>query len=213
MLMRISGIIEFMKEQALIEEPNPGDRTETEYSPEPCLVRSTFGPAESVSFESDKIRSHVKPAADEFATRPRKPATGCHTAALEGDCGYNMVDDDESIVLDCRVLFCPVCETAIDKSAGCDGKWVVADGVGEASTVTIERETAQILMYCLNCSVLNVVIQRDDQYGFVAEGDELVHHDELQGHPDPIESRSTIMAVASSFIYQLGLGASVNCVP
>ncbi|KAK9357111.1 hypothetical protein V1504DRAFT_501085 [Lipomyces starkeyi] len=100
--------------------------------------------------------------------------------------GYNMVDEDETLVLDCGVrvfardvgdgqgVFCPVCETQVDKSRGRDGKWIVAAGIGEASAVAMERETGQVVLYCFNCSVLNVVIQCSGQYGFVAEGDEIV---------------------------------------
>ncbi|KAK9320208.1 hypothetical protein V1517DRAFT_329958 [Lipomyces orientalis] len=124
---------------------------------------------------------------NEIATRPRK--TAAH--AEKGDCGYNMVDDDESIVLDCRVkMFCartwrregcalPGCE----HRQKCRPRWEVGrcEWRGRTSTVKIERETAQVSMYCFNCSVLNVVIQRGDQYRFVAERDELVHHDEFQG--------------------------------
>ncbi|KAK9316147.1 hypothetical protein V1524DRAFT_427543 [Lipomyces starkeyi] len=72
-----------------------------------------------------------------------------------------------------RVCFA-LCETAMDKTAGRNGKWDVADGVGEASAVTIERETGQVVIYCFNCSVLSVVLQCGEQYGFGAEGDEVV---------------------------------------
>ncbi|KAK9375162.1 uncharacterized protein V1513DRAFT_52083 [Lipomyces chichibuensis] len=37
-----------------------------------------------------------------------------------------------------------------------------------------ERPGRSIVIYCFNCSVLSVVIQCGDQYGFVAEGDEVV---------------------------------------
>ncbi|KAK9235219.1 hypothetical protein V1525DRAFT_390669 [Lipomyces kononenkoae] len=70
--------------------------------------------------------------------------------------------------------FCPICETQVDKSAGRDGKWVVAGGVGESSAVAIERKTGQVILYCFNCSTLSVVIQCSDQYGVVADADEVV---------------------------------------
>jgi Origin of replication binding protein len=107
-------------------------------------------------------------------------------AQSRSDAGYNMIDDDETIVLDtgakvlCRdlvdgqIVFCPLCETQVDKTAGKDGKWIVDAGVGVASASCIERMNGQMVIYCFNCSFLTAVIQCADQYGFVAEGDEVV---------------------------------------
>ncbi|KAK9349637.1 hypothetical protein V1523DRAFT_176431 [Lipomyces doorenjongii] len=153
--------------------------------------RELYGEAHEQPDNMNADARQFKPVDDEVGTRPRRAAVGVVRLPnpAKGECGYNMVDDDEIIVLDCRVkvfardlgdgqgVFCPVCETEIDRTAGRDGKWVVADGVGEASAVTIERESGQIVIYCFNCSVLNVVVQCGDQYGFVAEGDEVVQLD------------------------------------
>ncbi|KAK9242309.1 hypothetical protein V1506DRAFT_571924 [Lipomyces tetrasporus] len=119
--------------------------------------RELYREADQQPDDMDPAARQFRPTGDVVTTRPRRAATGVIRLpnAVKSDCGYNMVDDDETIVLDCRVkmfardlgdgqvVFCPVCETAIDKSAGRDGKWVVADGIGEASAVTIERETGQ----------------------------------------------------------------------
>ncbi|KAK9386184.1 hypothetical protein V1515DRAFT_519316, partial [Lipomyces mesembrius] len=124
--------------------------------------RDIYGQADLQQDDMDPDARQFKPTEAEVATRPRRAVdAGARMPNLEkSNCGYNMVDDDETIVLDCQVkvyardlgdgqvVFCPVCETTIDKSAG-----------HQASAVTIERESGQIVIYCFNCSVLNVDIQ------------------------------------------------------
>ncbi|KAK9385142.1 hypothetical protein V1515DRAFT_623635 [Lipomyces mesembrius] len=70
-----------------------------------------------------------------------------------------MIDDDEEIALDtgrtvlCRdltdgqIVYCPACETALNKNAGRMG----------ASASCIERVNGQIIIYCFNCSCLTAV--------------------------------------------------------
>ncbi|KAK9328089.1 hypothetical protein V1520DRAFT_347044 [Lipomyces starkeyi] len=104
---------------------------------------------------------------------------------------YNMVDDDELVVLesgakvfaralgDQQVVFCPVCETRVDKSAGQHGKWLVDAGIGTPSAVTMVRANEEVVFYCFSCMVLNVVIECGDQYGFVPSDDEVIRLGEV----------------------------------
>ncbi|KAK9345822.1 hypothetical protein V1522DRAFT_442685 [Lipomyces starkeyi] len=99
---------------------------------------------------------------------------------------HHMVDDDELIVLDSgrkvyarelgdeQVVFCPVCETQVDKSAGRNGKWVVDAGIGRPSAVTMVRANDEVVFYCFSCQVLNVVLECGEQYGFAPSHDEVI---------------------------------------
>ncbi|KAK9490150.1 hypothetical protein V1508DRAFT_324158, partial [Lipomyces doorenjongii] len=149
--------------------------------------------ADARVFHPDEDQADVPPA--------NTPVVRAREIPTRSDAGYNMIDDDEVIVLDsgarilCRdliggqVVYCPLCETNVDKRAGRDGKWVTDNGIGTASAACIERATGQMVIYCFNCTYLTAVIQCADQYGFVAEGDEVVHLGDAtkinwQGHED-----------------------------
>jgi hypothetical protein len=93
------------------------------------------------------------------------PVVRAREIPTRSDAGYNMIDDDEVIVLDsgarilCRdladgqvVWYSPLCETNVDKQAGRDGKWIIDSGIGTASATCIARETGQMVIYCFNCS-------------------------------------------------------------
>ncbi|KAK9386692.1 hypothetical protein V1515DRAFT_519809, partial [Lipomyces mesembrius] len=76
------------------------------------------------------------------------------------DAGYNMIDDDEEIVLDTgrnvlfrdltdgQIVYCPACETALNRDAGRTGNWVVDGCIGAASASCIERVNGQMVIYC-----------------------------------------------------------------
>ncbi|ODQ74948.1 hypothetical protein LIPSTDRAFT_103001 [Lipomyces starkeyi NRRL Y-11557] len=85
------------------------------------------------------------PADDEQveARAANTPVVRARETATRSVAGYNMIDDDETIVLDsgvkilCRdltdgqVVHCPLCETNADKQAARVGKWVVDSEIGE----------------------------------------------------------------------------------
>ncbi|KAK9257739.1 hypothetical protein V1519DRAFT_480522 [Lipomyces tetrasporus] len=112
-----------------------------------------------------------QPADEQLEPANNAAVVRARDVPTRSDAGYNMIDDDEQIALDtgrkvlCRdltdgqVVYCPLCETTVDRTAGSVGKWVLDCGVGDPSAAV----------------TLTVVIQCADQYGFVAERDEMVH--------------------------------------
>ncbi|KAK9321296.1 hypothetical protein V1517DRAFT_374862 [Lipomyces orientalis] len=91
---------------------------------------------------------------------------------------YNMVDDDELIVLEngAKVFARELCDQQVVfcLSAGRNGKWVFDSGLGTPSAVTLVRNNDEVVFYCFSCTVMNVVLECDDQYGFVPNAEEVV---------------------------------------
>ncbi|KAK9311236.1 hypothetical protein V1524DRAFT_450410 [Lipomyces starkeyi] len=132
--------------------------------------RSEFAEEKVVSMEIYRDAAH-QPDHMSAEARVFRPVDADQTREIptRSDAGYNMIDDEEVIVLDsgarilCRdladgqVVYSPLCETNVDKQAGRDGKWIIDSGIGTASATCIERATGQMVIYCFNCTYLAVV--------------------------------------------------------
>jgi len=97
-----------------------------------------------------------------------------------------LIDDDEKVFVTQQhwlfardlepemIIFCPHCETNINKFGGRHSLWVPSEGMGAQSARVIGRPTGEKVIWCFNCEILTVVLECSDQYGFIAEQDEMI---------------------------------------